>query len=803
MFKNQVIATLRNLKKNKVFAIINILGLVVGLTACLFIVQYVYFEWSYDNFHKSNPDLYRIRFDRLSDGKHDKSAGVTAFVGPALKDEFPEIKAYSKLWGTKHITNILSYNQENFISQHLYYADSAFLNLFSFQWIKGDPKTALANPYNIVLTESLAKKHFGNENPLGKQITYSGAYGKHSYKVTGILKDLPKNTHLVFDVLVSFKTLVVHTEGNAHDSRGWSAFPTYLLLHPNGDKAQMEDKLATFVNRNFEESKRHGITVRLLLQPVEDIHLTSDLRFESSVNGNGNTVKFLFIIALFILLLAWINYINLSTSRAIDRSKEVAIRKVAGASQYQLIIQFLVEAAVINLIAVAIALTAMQLLWPFFIQLVEKPIDIVIWTNIELQVGILCCFVSGVFLSGLYPAFVMSAYQPISILKPAKKKTAIWIDLRKLLVVFQFLISIVLIAGTITVYKQLNFMRSQSIGMNIGQTVVIKGAERNERLAPSFQKFKNTLMARADVKSLSNSTSVPGKEISWINNDVRWAKMPETDKNAMPHVGINAHFMQNFDMKILYGRNFSDSQDHQKNRVILTLSATKLLGFVHPSDALNEHIVDGDIYEVIGVAADYHHQSLSETLLPIIFRYLPSANTYYLVKLNGHDLHNSVAEIKQIFTKMFPGSPFTYFFLDDYYEQQYQADQQFGKVFSLFSLLAVVIASMGLFGLSSFTISRMAKEISIRKILGASDQNIFTMLSASFLKLGLIASCLALPIAYLGFGKWLQNYAFSIEIGWVILGIPILLIVFINFFTILFQTFQAARTNPIDALNAE
>lgn len=804
MFKNQFKIAFRNLFKNKVYSFINILGLALGMAACLLIIQYVNFELSYDDFHENNPNIYRIRFDRIYPEKHDKSAGATAFVGPALKDEYPEVIAYTKIWATKHVTNVISRGTKSFNEQDLYYADSAFLNIFSYTLLQGDRATALAKPYSIVLTESTARKYFGDEDPLGKELVYKGAWGKANYQVTGVAKDLPENTHLKFKSLLSFKTLVQHTDGEAHDSQGWNAFQTYVLLHPGIDYLEVEKKLPFFAENHYKELLQNDIKAELYLQPIQDVHLNSKLRFESGINGSGQMVYFLLIIAIFILIIAWVNYINLSTARAMDRSREVAIRKVSGAKRVQLIGQFLFEAVLMNTVGLGIALTLLQLCWPFFKDLVGKDIEISIWSDAFMQISLLIVFAAGSVLSGLYPAFVLSSFNPVRMLKRQSYRHSNIFDLRKVLVVFQYVISIVLIAGTFSVSRQLHFMRNQELGINIEETIIVKGASNDSTYKAKIDNFRNQVLGYTNILAMTNSTSIPGREIRWVNNSVRWDKKSETDLNSMPYVGVNEDFMTTFQMKLIFGRDFSKDQDEGKPRIILTRAATKLLGFKEPSQAVNEKVVDGnETYDVVGVVENYHQRSLNENFIPVIFRYLPTARGFYSIKVNSKNIRGSIADIEKSFNESFPENVFEFFFLDEYYEQQYSADQRFGRVFSIFSLLAIFIASMGLFGLSSFIITKRTKEIGVRKVLGATIGTIFVMLSSGFLRLSFIASCIALPIAYIGLKRWLDQYAFKIDVGLSLLIIPAILVILVTIITVTYQTVRAALANPVDALRYE
>ncbi len=774
------------------------------MAACLLILQYVLFETSYDKFLKNVDDIYRVRLDRIYPDRHDKSAGVTAAVGPTLKDEFIEVEDFTKLWGTKHLNNIISFGDKIFREEGLYFADSSFFNLFSYKLLKGNASTALAEPHRMVITQSIAKKYFGEADPVGKYLNYSNAWESDDFLVTGVLPNVPENTHLKFDILVSFKTLSQYTEGQSQSSWGWNAFLTYLKLSTGSNPVEFERKLRPFIDKYYADRIAQGIGVDLILQPITDIHLKSNLRFEPEENSNSRSVYFLMIIAIFIVVIAWVNYTNLSTAKSLERAREVGIRKVSGARKFELVSQYLLESILFNLIGLVIAVTIVQLSMPWFEAFNGKKIEIDFWTNPFSITIIIVTVVIGAICSGLYPAIILSSFTPSQVLKSKSIKRIKGINLRKSLIIIQFSISVFLIAGTYTVYKQLTFMRNQDLGININETLVIRGpGAQDSTYKQRLESFKLNVKNLAAVQQVTNSTMVPGKEIGWINNSVRAENEPEA-LHSMPFIGVQDDFIDAFNLKIIAGRNFDRHRIGEVDNVVLTRSAAKLLGFDVPESGIGETILDsGRKYQVIGVVEDYHQRSLNNKYDPIIFRYVPDAASFYSIKLNTNNLQESIASLESQWKLSFPGRPFDYFFLDDFFDQQYKADQQFGQVFGLFAGLAIMIACLGLYGLSAFITSQRTKEIGVRKVLGASTVAILYLLIKDFIVLVLIASVIAIPLSYFGFENWLNNYVFRIQMGWWFAIVPLSIVLLITLITAGWQTTKATFANPVDSLRYE
>lgn len=811
MIGNFLKLALRNLVKRKGYSLLNIFGLAIGITCCLLIFQYVAFEKSYDKFPERADNIVRLRLDYYQQGKLSwKSATTFPAFGPTMKKDFPEVEEFCRLIDADLL---LSNDERNikFQEEKGYFADPAALSMFNVQLVRGNPKVALDAPNKILLSENIAKKYFGYEEPLGKKLVQRNPDHTRTYEVTGVFKEFPSNSHLVINHLASYATLadIVKQSGDTTNSTetsfGWYDFYTYLQLKPGTDIKKFESKLPAYCDRymnSTESSKTNNFRAELYMIPLPDIHLYSNYNQEAEVNGNGQSVAFLFMIAFFIIGIAWINYINLATARSVERAKEVGVRKVLGAIRRTLIGQFLMESFVLNLIALAIG--GVILLTPWFNQLtgLTNP-------NFSLPfnywLGFVAMFLTGSLLAGIYPAFVLSSFKPIYVLKGLFKSSSGGVMLRKALIVVQFATSVVLIAGTIIVYQQINYMRKQKLGANIEQTLVLNGATSisDSLYQNAFQPFKNDVVKISDVKSVTTSSSVMGKEIYWTNG----ARRLGTDTKGtvtLYNIGVDYDFIPSFGLELKAGRNFSKEYKTDEKMVLLNEAAAKLLGFDDYNKSLNEPFRSGgDTVKLIGVVSNYHHQGLQKAIEPMVFRLRPNQRQAYSIKVGTGDIPATIASIEKVWNTHFPSDPFNYFFLDEFFDQQYKADQKFGKVFGLFAFLAIIIACFGLLGLSAYNVLQRTKEIGIRKVLGASLQNVLYILSKDFLILVTVSFFLAIPIAYWIMHNWLQDFAYRISIQWWVFGIAGIAALLIALFTISFQAVKAALSNPVKSLRTE
>ncbi|MCD6329074.1 MAG: ABC transporter permease [Candidatus Cloacimonetes bacterium] len=795
---------LRNIKKNRIFSLINILGLSIGMAVCILIMLYVSYEYSYDKFHEDHENIYRVQFNIYHHGelKVECAAAVPA-VGPAMKDNFPEVLEYCRAFPT---SGIISYEDKSFREDDIQVVGPTFITMLSFPLIKGDTETALVGPNKAVITESTARKLFGDEDPLGKTITWDGDI---DFEVTGVCADVPDNSHIKFTVLVSHDT-IREFWGDAVDTAwGWYDYNTYVLLADGTDHKIFDKKFDEWLwGEHGEMFEQRDARFEFPLQPLTSIHLYSDLLQESepAENGDGTAVKFLTIIAFFILVIAWVNYINLSTSKAMERAREVGVRKVAGANKRELIRQFLTESYVVNLIAIVISLVLVALLLPSFRNLVGTNITISYLFSSGLWVWIALFFVCGSFLSGLYPAFVLSSYKPIKVLKGSFFSTASGNLLRKVLVVFQFSISVILIAGAIIVFSQLSYLRNKKLGIDIEQTLVLKGPgvfAGDSLRAPSIESFRQEILSLADVQSFTTSTNVPGVEIFWGQGS-KSEDQPDEDAEVMYLVGIDEHFVPSYDLELVAGTNFTPGLTENRTEALVNKSAVKRYGYSDPQDIIGRRIViSEDTLFVRGVIEDFNQMSLKTNIIPLAFPYIHASDGYFSVKIATTKIKNVVNAIQMKWKEMLPGNPFEYFFLDEHFDNQYKKDIQFGKVFGIFTALAIFIACLGLFALSSFSALKRTKEIGIRKILGATSPSIIGLLSKEFFILVIISICISVPITYFIMNSWLQDFAYRIVINWGVFVFSTIIVALIAAFTISFQTLRAANSNPVDSIKYE
>jgi putative ABC transport system permease protein len=816
MIRNYFTISLRNLLKRKGYTTLNILGLSIGITCCLLIFQYVSYERSYDTFQKQGAQIVRLRLDEYKQGKllWQSATSYPAF-GPIMKKDYPEVENYCRLIDDELLLTNDSKNIK-FNETKGYFADPSAIDMLGVQLIKGSNATALTTSDKIIISQSMAKKYFGTDDVIGKtltSLTSRDSKSRTTYQISGIFKDYPANSHLIINYLVSYATLVkeLKAEGDKKDAAntalGWYDFYVYLQLKPGTDLQKFQSKLPVFADKyvnSKEWNKTNNVKDRVYVIPLSDIYLYSNYNQEAEVNGSGTAVNFMFLIGFIIMGIAWINYINLSTARSIERAKEVGVRKVLGAVKAHLVKQFMLENVLLNFTAIIIAAVAIYAFIPSFNNLMGRETATGFSMSGKYWFIFSGIFISGTLLSGLYPAFVLSDYKPVAVLKGAFKNTSGGLMLRKGLIVLQFGISVVLIAGTIIVYQQVNFMRNQKLGVNIKQTLVLDGAQSvtDSLYQNVLQPFKSELLKNPGIKSMSSSTSVMGKEIYWTNG-YSSVGHPELGAFTLYRLGIDYDFIPQFELKILAGRNFSKDFLTDKKAAILNERAVSLLGFKDAKDAIGKKVASGDTLTVIGVVQSFHHLGLQKPIDPQMITLRPNTRQAYSIKLQTTDLQKTLGSIKKEWSKYFPNDPFNYYFLDDQFNSQYQSDQRFGEMFTLFAFLAILIACFGLIGLSAYNILQRTKEVGIRKVLGASVQNVVFILSKDFLLLVIISFVIAAPVSWLVMHNWLQDFAYRINISWWVFGIAGLVALVIALGTISYQAIKAALVNPVKSLKTE
>ena len=623
MLRNYFTIAFRNLVKRKGYSFLNVAGLTIGMTCCMLIFHHVSYEKSYDDFSPVAKDIVRLRLDSYQKGKLAwQSATIYPAIAPTIRKDFPEVIDFCRL----HDAEMLLTNDANnlkFNETKGYYADPSFVQMFDVKLLRGNPATVLDAPDKMMISESMSKKYFGNADALGKTLTVRDPGRLQSYQVTGVFKDYPRNSHLVVDYLVSYSTLgkILQLDGDTSNatetSWGWYDFYSYLQLKPGTDYKNLESKLPAFCDRYINSQewyKTNNNRAELYLLPVTDIHLYSNYNQEAEVNGNGQAVRFLFLVAIFIIGIAWINYINLATARSVERAREVGVRKVLGAGRSTLIRQFLVESFLLNIIALCLSVLAFYLLLPTFDRFVGRDFSTSLSLSTDYWWLFLALFAGGTMLSGLYPSLVLSSFQPITILKGVFKNTSGGVSLRKGLIVIQFITSVVLIAGTIIVYQQVSFMRKQRLGVNIDQTLVLEGAGsiQDSTYQNIFQPFKNDLLKDPGIKTVASSTSVMGNEIYWTSGILRLDKPNETAV-TLYHLGVDYDFLPAYDLKLVAGRNFSRDFKSDEKAVLLNERAVELLGYKNADEALNGRLRRRDTLTIVGVVSNYHHQGLQKS----------------------------------------------------------------------------------------------------------------------------------------------------------------------------------------------
>ncbi|MEP6950071.1 MAG: ABC transporter permease [Ginsengibacter sp.] len=818
MLQNFLKVAFRNLISRKGYAIMNIAGLAIGITCCLLIFEYVAYERSYDSFNKKADRIFRVQDEEYQNGKMVVAcAAAMPGVAPAMKREFPEVENAGRL---RKVEFLLGNDERDikFKEPAVYYADESIIDILQLQLLKGDSKTALTSPGKVIVSEEIARKYFGNENPTGKILTVHSNGNARPLEVTGVFKDYPGNSHLKLSVLVSYVTYshVIGSYGNKDDvletSFGWTDFYTYVLLQNGASQKQFASKLPAFIDNHYNslpENKNQGDRYSLNLMPLKDIHLYSHYTEEAEANGNGQSVSFLFLIAFFIIGIAWINYINLATARSLERAREVGVRKVLGALRGQLIGQFMLESLFLNFLALVLAFIITLTVNPLFSAISGRQLPSFPAIPAQYKAYFLALLATGTFLSGIYPALVLSRYRPVSVLKGVFKNAAGGQWLRKGLIVGQFAASIILIAGTIIVYRQLHYMQNQHLGVDINETVVIKGAFgglTDSSYQDVYGAFKQEMLQVNGVKSITASSAVMGQEILWSTG---WLRLHDKNKKVVNlfHLGVDEDFTGSYGLKIMAGEPFSKSSGKASKKVIINESAVRALGISSPQSAIGELISGGqndmDSMLVTGVISDYHNEGLQKAIQPLIIFLNRNTRANYSVKIQATNAASTIASIRNIWNRHFRADPFDYFFLDEFFNRQYEENQRFGKVFGLFAILAIGIACFGLFGLSAFNILQRTKEIGVRKVLGASVNSLLFTLSKDFVLLVVIAFAIATPLTLIAMNSWLEGFAYRTTFPWWIYGAAGMLAILISLITVGFQALKAARANPIKSLRTE
>ena len=801
MIRNYLLVALRNLFRNRISSLVNILGLAIGMAAFILIIQYVRFELSYDNFHQKEEHIYRLQQDRYNKGEISTqwAAGCSA-VGQALYENFDEVENFTRF---QKIDGVLSFGEKKFREEEMYMADTSFFDIFSFKVLKGDPHTGLGEPLKMMLSQSIAHKYFGDQDPLGESMRFNGGL---ELEVIGVFEDAPRNSHLKPDIIASWETMVRFRGPDINTAWQWDAFFNYIQLHPESDYKEFEAKIPAFVEEQIGENlESSGAGVIFNLQPLRSIHLHSDFMFEAEPNGNARSVYALVVIAVFLVIIAWINFINMSGARSLERAREVGMRKVTGAFRSQILVQFLIESVLMNLLAILLAVILVAVLHPSFNLLTGESLNYSLAVNAGFWIGVLVIFLAGAFLSGIYPALFLSSFKPTTVFQGASELKVGGLGMRRILVIFQFATSLLLLAGTLTVYIQISYMKNSDLGVDIDNVMVLTGPSVNDSTyAETFSAFKGELLRNPDIAKLTASVTVPGRQPQWNAGGIRKLSEGTKDGNQYRIVGFDFDFVDFYGLSILEGRNFSREFGQNSQTVLFNEAAIELMGFEENASAMNVPIFFwGDTFNIVGVLKNYHQEGLKTDTEPLIFRFFEDPNGYYSIKVNPLKTQEVMAYVEEMWMQFFPQNPYEFFFLEDYYNEQYRNEMRFGRVFGVFAFLAIFIASLGLFGLSSYTTIQRTNEIGLRKVLGSSSGNAVLLLLRYFVIQVLIAVPIGLGLGYYIMHGWLQNFAYRVGIGWWFFLLPLFMVLLITILTVSSQVIKTANVNPANSLRHE
>jgi putative ABC transport system permease protein len=805
MLRNYIKIAWRNLRKQKVYSFINITGLGVGMACCVLIFAFVRNELSYDSYHENKDNIYRvIHGSSTSEGE---GAGAEPFwvwgnapISPALKLDFPEIDKVVQFSGRSDI--LLRNGDKVFQEEGVFFMDSTVFDVFSWKLLQGNPKTALSAPLSIVLTESTARKYFGNENPMGKSLVGSESAGRSNagiYTVTGVMSDLPLNSHFRFNALLSMSTFQKSIP-DIFTNWGYVDFYTYFLVHKGFDKAAFDQKISAFIDRRKpDDDSKYTIAI----ESLNDVYLKTSAERQPGETGSLTNIYVFSVIGLFILVIAIINFMNLSTARSLERAKEVGIRKSIGADRGSLIFQFLGESLIIVFLAACTAVIFTFMAMPVMASLTGKEFSIqsfVNWQTVPVLFSIMLLI--GI-LAGSYPALVLSGYNPVKILKGINKSDARGVNLRKGLVVFQFSLSIALIAGTMIVYFQTGHLLDGKLGFDKERMLVLD-YNYDETVNGKMETLKAEMEADPGILSAAFSRSVPGSYFPNAGTGIQ-ASNGEMKWEAQPVFQVGTDFITHYGLKLVAGRTYSRAYPSDLKEALVVNEATaRQYGYANPADIIGKKFDQwGRKGKVIGVVKDFNYISLHRNIEPLTLPLEPNASRYLSLKIKSENLAQTIAKVERVWKQLASHRPFLYSFLDEDFDRQYQSDFRFRKIFTTFSVLAIVIACLGLLGLATYMAEQRTKEIGIRKVLGASVTRIVALLSMDFVKLVIIAVVIASPVAWFAMSRWLEGFAYRIEIQWWMFALAGLAVVVIALLTVSFQAIKAALMNPIKTLKSE
>jgi len=800
MIKNYLKSSWRNLRRDVSYSLINIFGLAIGIAACLMISLYIIDELSYDKFHENSERTYRLYVDGQFGNNKFLSPYIPNPAKDALLDEFSQIESVTHFFDTDQVR--FEYENKVFIENRVFYTDSDFFKVFSFPLVKGEAKDALSKPNQIVLTESMARKYFGDEDPLGKMIEVNN---NELFQVTGVCEDVPDHSHFHFNYLLSYSSTSISKDQRWINSSVYTYFVLKEGVDPNNFEEQLEllvekyvgPEVVDFMGVNLEEFESSGNSYGFFLQPLEDIYLHSEFNDEIEPVSSITRVWYFSVIAFFILLIACINFMNLATAKYANRAKEVGVRKVLGSRRKQLVSQFLTESILISSLAVVFSIVLVELFLPGFNNIAQKSLGLhyfTSWYILPVLIGL--AIVVGV-IAGIYPAFFLSSFSPLKILKGKVNKGVKGNRLRGVLVTSQFIVTIVLFISTYIIYQQNSYMTNKKLGFDKEEVLVL---ERAYYLDESLESFIKELTKSPRIHSVSVSNSIPGRDYSGSTLQVEGRSSGDMVFFAINYVRERYH--ETMGIELIEGRFFNEDFSTNESSIVINKKGAEELGFENP---IGKYLQLGDEkYNIIGVVENHHFESLHKNIRPLGLRYEGSPYYDYMpIKLNTRNLNETIEQVESTWNKFTNNQPFSYFFMDDDFEKLFNAEQRTAKVFIIFSVLAILIACLGLFGLSAFMAEKRTKEIGIRKAMGASPLNILRILYKEIILLLIISTLIAWPVTYYLMEQWLADFAYRIGMGvGPFIFAPIAALV-IAIFTTSFQALKAANTNPAYTLRDE
>ena len=792
---------LRTILKNRLFSLINIIGLATGITAFLLIFLYVRYERSYDRFYQASDRIYRLLYERSSaEGESVKFASCCPPAAIRIRELYPEVEKIARVF--RYRATVI-FGDRKYYEERMFFVEPQFFEVFNTEMVTGDPATGISAANTAFISESYAKKYFGDDEPLGKTIVVDK---EMSFVITGIFRDFAGNSHLRIDIMLSWPNLLTHYGPDIEMSWGDTGFFTYLILNPSASAVEFEDKLKSLVESDFGEVLRHyKLTLDLKVQPLTDIHLDSAFMQELEANGNRATVTLLNIIAFFILIIAWVNYINITTARSLTRAMEVGLSKAIGAGRKQLMARFFIETILINFASLLISLLFIGLTWPSFSDFTGIAEDYVPWRQAWFWLTAGFLFFCSVILSGTYPVLVLTSFSTSEVLRGKYIHSGSGILIRKVLVAFQLIMAISLITCTILVFRQVTFLRNQDKGINIKDVLAVRAPRvRDEAFGSRLQAFREELLRDQIISRFSVGTEVPGRQILWDAGGI--FKVGSDQSKNYQIIGIDYDYILLLDAEIIAGRNF-DRTFSDSSSLLLNETAVRWMEFESPLAAVNQKVNYWDnIYTIAGVVKDYRQQSPKEAFEPTIYRFMPHGRDvrgFFMMKFLPGNEARLLEITEKTYNEFFPDNPFDYLFLEDYYDQQYRDEKLLGTVFGIFALLAIIVTCLGVFGLTTFLMLQKVKEISIRRISGSGVAGIIMLFSGEFIRITGVSLIIAVPLCYYWVSGWLKSFEIRMELQiWNFLA-PGLVVLAMTLATIGLIVYKTSLSSPAQNLKSD